>query len=461
MIFSSLRFPNLPTAFSGYSTIGVENNSLCDKICGFLLAAAPLLQHYKGIYVNAGILVLVLCLPWIGIRLLLRFRELEWKRLIPVLPLILFLIYRVADHGTTFMEIAHCGVLCAYFAAIALGGINLRYVFTSAYLIAMASVFCIVIQSICYYLFGFHLQLVATDFLLEESSQWVALAQTGVVGVNGKISAFYRPSGFFLEPSHMFLYLTPNLMMLLLSRQMNLFKRLSAAALSLGLILSTSGMGIAVVAGTWLLQLGFGRGKENLLRFRHLFCKQNILRCILFVVVFVVLAVSLPSIRYSVMRIFMGNQAVNAIIASEQAEKAAGSEQYAELMEKAQDAAEQMQVNAGSTAVSGRTERALSLIRNRMKGMQYLIGVGDTVGDVTFNLPGFFATMYKYGLIGVVLSYLFYLSCAVFAKGAYRWMAIIIIGISFFSAHTHGTFYMLFYVLMLIDGLMERSSKAM
>ena len=65
----------------------------------------------------------------------------------------------------------------------------------------------------------------------------------------------------------------------------------------------------------------------------------------------------------------------------------------------------------------------------------------------------------KYGIIGMLLSYVFYVSCAVFSKGAYRWMAIIILGISLVSAHTHGTFYMLFYVFMLIDGMVPKLSK--
>ena len=122
-------------------------------------------------------------------------------------------------------------------------------------------------------------------------------------------------------------------------------------------------------------------------------------------------------------------------------------------------AGEEMQFaegSEGSTAISGRTKRAISLIRNGMTGSQYLLGVSDSVDNIDFNLPGFFATMYKYGIIGTVISYIFYLSCAMFSKGSYRWMAIIILGVSLFSAHTHGTFYMLFYVLILMDGMVPK-----
>jgi|GEM_PF-1020373 len=476
----------LMNKLTNYPTLGSENSTVVDMLVSTLLVISPLLQHYKGVVVNAGILVLILCLPYVCLKLLFRLRSLQWKNVLFALPLVLFQMFRVFAHGTSFMEVAHAAVLCGYFVAIALGGINLKCVARSAYLVAMAAGIAIMTQAVCYYLFDFHLQLVATELLLEESHSWVKLAQTGIIGVTGNASAFYRPSAFFLEPSHMFLYFVPNLFLLLLTPDMNWVKRISATILSIGLILSTSGMGIAVVVAAWLLHLGFGKGKENLLRFKHLFSKQNILRCIAFVIVFSLIALALPFLRYSIMRVFMGSQAVNAIIAEEKAEKAAevaeyflteqenvdpeniseeqklaleealkNAEETAQAAEEAKSVAEE---TTGSTAISGRTERAISLILNRMSDKQYLGGVADSA-DVNFNLPGFFATMYKYGIIGTLLSYIFYLYCAIFAKGAYRWMATIILVISFFSAHTHGTFYMLYYVLILMSSVVPRSVK--
>lgn len=453
------------------SALGGENTNVVDVLVSFLLVISPLLQHYKGVVVNAGILVLILCLPYVCLKLLFRFRSLKLKNALIALPLVLFQIFRVLDHGMSFVELAHGVVLCGYFVAIPLGGINLKYVLRFAYLVAMAAGLGIIIQSICHYVFGFHLQLVVTEMLLEESSAWIRLAETGVVGITGNVSAFYRPSAFFLEPSHMFLYFVPNLLLLLLSREMNWMKRASAVVLSLGLMLSTSGMGIALVAGAWLLHLGFGKGKENLLRFKHLFSVKNILRCVAFVMIFIAISISLPFMRYSILRVFIGGQAVNAMITAEEAEKAVelaeaaveGREEALRFAEEktaaAEEAARLAEENTGSTAVSGRIERAISLIRYKMSGSQYFVGVSDSVEGINFNLPGFFSTMYKYGIIGTVLSYVFYLCCAVVGKGACRWTAILVLVISMVSAHTHGTFYMLFYVLMLMDGIVPRLTE--
>lgn len=443
---------------TNYPTFGSNNTNIADMLVSLLLAISPLLQHYKGVVVNAGFLALILCLPYVGFKLLFRFRNLPWKNLWVALPLLLFQFFRVAAHGTTFTELAHATVLCCYFIAIALGGINIKYVARAAYLVAMAAGIGIIVQSICYYFFDFHLQLVVTELLLEESDAWVKLAQTGIIGVNGVASAFYRPSAFFLEPSHMFLYFVPNLLLLLLSPEMNWMKRISAVVLSAGLLLSTSGMGIVFVVGAWLLQLGFSNGKENLLRFKQLFTKRNFLRCVAFVLIFAVIALILPFLRYSILRVFMDSQTVNQMIAAEKIPTA--QTEQAEQTEPTEVPGETptQSTNSGSTAISGRTERAISLIRYQMSGSQYLVGVSDSVEDIEFNLPGFFNTLYRYGIIGTLLSYLFYLYCAVCGKYASRWIAIIILAISLVSAHTHGTFYMLLYVLILMDGIVSKSA---
>ena len=106
---------------TNYPVFGSNNTNIGDMLVGLLLALSPLLQHYKGIVFNAGILVLILCLPYVCVKLLFRFRSLQWKNILIALPLVLFQVFRVVAHGTTFMELAHAAVLCGYFVAIALG----------------------------------------------------------------------------------------------------------------------------------------------------------------------------------------------------------------------------------------------------------------------------------------------------------------------------------------------------
>ncbi len=454
-------------SLTGFPALGKNNTNALDKLVALVLATAPLLQYYKGISVfHAGFLVLIVCIPYIGIRLLLRIRELEWKNLWYALPLVLFQVYRVVAHGTDFIEFMHGVVLSAYFIAIALGGINLRYVTLSACVISLMAGFLVIVQTISYFVFHTHLQLTATSLLLEESEQWVALAQTGIIGITGKAGLLYRPSAFFLEPSHILMYSMPVLFVLLLTPQMTRIKRIGAVIISLGLILSTSGMGIMLVLGVWMLKLGFSNGKENHLAFKNLFCKQSILRCFAFLIVFCMICFILPSLRYAVLRSVISDKQLADIIPKT-------SQTLADFRAKAFDEipasmspststeiaglSDNTATPSTSTAISGRTEWPLIRLK-QMTASELCTGVGDTLpANYDFPKPGFFATMFKYGIIGTVISYLYYLLCACYTKHAYRWIAIITILLSFVDAQSHGTFCMLHYVLILMGGCYLRS----
>ena len=41
--------------YDGAITYGLNNTSSLDKLFAFFLAVGPILQHYKGIYANAGL----------------------------------------------------------------------------------------------------------------------------------------------------------------------------------------------------------------------------------------------------------------------------------------------------------------------------------------------------------------------------------------------------------------------
>lgn len=112
--------------------------------------------------------------------------------------------------------------------------------------------------------------------------------------------------------------------------------------------------------------------------------------------------------------------------------------------------------SGGSNAIEGRTAQGLNLIRN-LTGIKLLVGVTSTTEGILFNMAGFTATLYKFGIIGVFLSYMFYVKNAIYQKAAYKWIAIVIVVVSFFSAHTHGIFYMLYYTIILMMGCKEKS----
>jgi len=253
---------------------------------------------------------------------------------------------------------------------------------------------------------------IPVSLLHEESERWVERS------TSTKIGGFYRPSGFFLEPSHVFLYFFPSIAFLLYMPKMNMRRIISAMFLTLGVVLSTSGMGIAVVAGLWaiyILLYSAKGNKENKPQFSNLFTKRTLIMIGIFLCALVVAYFTIDVVRNTVNRIFVND--------------------------------------SGSTAIAGRVRRTINHMK-KMSARDLIIGYSKdvAVSEFDFNTAGFFATLFKQGIIGVILSYWFYLRGLRNLHSANFWYTLVIVFISFFTAHTHGTFYMLFFVCFQMYG---------
>lgn len=183
------------------------------------------------------------------------------------------------------------------------------------------------------------------------------------------------------------------------------------------MILSTSGMAAAVAIGIWGIYYALynsKNGRENIAKLKNLFSGKNIIILISLLILLIIAYNQVDVFRNMVLRIF-----------------SSGS-------------------TGSSTAIEGRTRLARLLVQG-MSGKTLLIGVTENVNEINFNLSGFYATLYKYGVIGLVLSYLFYAPGIFKLKGAGLWTSLIIVIISFFTAHTHGTFYMMYFVIVIMN----------
>lgn len=393
---------------------GKKNDSFIDMLCAFFLSISPIMQHYRGPIVNSGITVLIAFFPHILLKLLIRLRTIRIRYIEAIIPLIVFYLYKVFAHGISYLEFAHAAVMIVYFIAIASGCINVKYYIKIATVVAVMASISLILQYFCFYLLGFHLQLVSTSLLLPESERWVLGTKTGLIGIIGRNHGFYRPEAFFLEPSHVFLYLIPLLCILLLAPDMKSWRLKMALLITLGLFLSTSGMGICVSTGVWMLYGGFYRSKHNKYRITNLFTPMNITIVVTISLLLVILYLNVSFF----------NQSINRILGVE--------------------------IN-GTDAISGRVRLAY-LHAQTLTGSVLWFGLKDSISDMEFNLSGFFATLFKYGIIGTILSYAFYVKSLIKLKAEYFWLSFIVILISFFTAHTHGTFYMLYYVVILMNG---------
>ena len=408
-------------AMYNFFTMGAENNSIPDKICAFLLAILPLLQHYIGLYKNAGFTVLLLVFPFLAYRMVRRIVEKKLpnkKCVLAILPLLLYELY-VLIRAASLSRVLYAGFMLFLFACVAYECVNVRSFFRCALLIAKIASLLIILQTILFNLFGYHLRLIPTDLLLDGSEMWLNRAITGLKA-EGEM---YRPSGIFLEPSHLFLYVLPLLSMLILLPGFNPRRREEAILLSAGLLLSTSGLGIIVVVFLWaLFWTLFQDNDAGKMNFKNFFTVRTG-RIIICGILLVLICCSIVPIVDEAVGRFLPN------------------------------------ANGYNSAIDGRTERAESFLMQESnypeetsEEVNRIFGVGESFREINFNMAGFHATLYKFGFIGLILTYWFYGQGLFTLKAPYNVLSLIIIGVSYFSAHTHGTFYMLFYVLFLMNG---------
>lgn len=393
---------------------GKWNKQLGDKLCAFLFAVSPLLQHYKGLYKDAGFTAYLIILPWMLLRLLqMGCHKKIQSRHVVTFPLVAYFAFSSVIHGITVSKLLYNGFMIFLCVLFEFGCFNVRYIFRYASYVCGFASLVLVIQYFCYYVLGFHLCIVPVSALLEESSQWVAGAQTGLINIRGASNGFYRPSAFFLEPSHMFIYCFPVLCICLFSKGMTKSRLIFALLISLGILLSTSGMGIVCCLGVWVCYylLYYDKTNANIAKVKNIFSARNLLIVSGVILFVVILYFSVDSVANT----------VNRILSS-----------------------------GSSSAFSGRLGQASKLVKG-LSGKSLLVGLTDDASNITYNLPGFFATLYKKGVIGVLLSYWFYAKGLFKLKAAGFWMSFIILILSFFSAHTHGTFYMMFFVSLLME----------
>lgn len=391
---------------------GIKYN-VADRIAAIMIALCPLLQHYRAPIYNAAITCLVMVVLYVAFRVIILFRKIKWSRLKLVWPLIFYMIFRVVDHGTSFTELAQSGVIAVVLAAAAIGCLDVKCVCKTALCISLIATVGLAIQYICFYLFEFHLQMVPTSLFIPSAEQWILCAQTGLAGITGRRNSFYRPSAFFLEPSHVYVYAFPHLLLMLFGANGNKKKYIAAIVLTLGMILSTSGMGLAAVLGAWTIFFLLRNEEDGSFSLKNIFRKKNIIMLVALVVIFAILATTVTPIRKTVTRVFY--------------------------------------TKTGVTAIGGRVTRAFET----MEGLtlpQWIIGVEDTTHGISFNMPGLVAAVYRHGIIGMILSVLMFVKGIFTLSFPYMLFCAVYLVTSMFSAHTHSTVGLIYYGIIILMG---------
>lgn len=397
-----------------------KRGAALEQIILLLLALCPVLQHYQGFVLEVSSEVMLLLSPYVLIKLI-RKRKLVYKA---VLPLLSYAVYISFIHGLNVFTLGREMLLVLYYIAMINGCLDVRRYFCCAKAVALCLSCCIFAQYISYYGFQKHIQFVPTNLFTESSQQWIGLAETGRIAVTGKAIAFYRPSGFLLEPSHVSLYCIPVLCILLLRKNMSYLLFLQAIIISLGVIMSTSGIGIFFVAGVWLLYLvryyGLRAGRRRKLGALN---KTAVVLLVVLMFLAIILYFSVDFLQSAINRVFINSE-------------------------------------GGITAIGGRTSTGIRLL-GMMSGAGYLVGEGTSLDISNWNVSGFFYVTFQYGLIGCLLLNLFYIESLFKVKNGYFWLSVLVMALSPFTVHTFAAFYRMYYVCCIMGGYSRGAAAEM
>lgn len=130
--------------------------------------------------------------------------------------------------------------------------------------IAVAAAVCVSLQTLCHYLLGFHI-----PFVIEPLCTSSVQIQYHSAIKTGTVLGMYRPCAFFLEPAQYTCCCVYGLLSVLCKDKINYKK---AIFISVGMILTTSGMGIALTFGLWIWRYVLGSSRIGILkRLRNVF----------------------------------------------------------------------------------------------------------------------------------------------------------------------------------------------
>lgn len=330
--------------------------SLATQIFQYCVALMPVLYLLNVPFLNVslGTVLLIAFLPYSAFYIVCGVANQGSKplKLTGMLLFALFYLYLClrADGSISTILLAlatlvhMCGMLC--------GSVQLKKIRKILVTYAMISVGLVVIQTVAYYLLNWRIQYLPQVFVHEQFQESYIFSEE---------SGLFRPSALFLEPSHFAQYCCFAIIAVLFPADGKADVE-RAAVISVGCILTTSGMGIALTCGilVWYFVAEYlVSGKIKNYSWKKIFV------FIAAVVVTIIVVCQIPFVKLALQRVFSSVDGYNAIVGR------LG-------LWKWQDAIGTMDTKA------------------------LLFGYGNSA-EYGYYLTGLVDTIYKFGLVGVAL----------------------------------------------------------
>ncbi len=174
----------------------------------------------------------------------------NWKLRIAklVIPFVIYLFYVVIKSAGDTVTLIQTMLIIVHIIAFSTGAVDGDCLKKCIIAIALLAAVLTIIQTALHYVFGVHLPCIAPNLCLDSLQYYRSFILTGYQ----EMSSLYRPSAFFLEPSHLTQYSFVALLLCLFHKNRQYPQ---AVCISLGMVATTSGMGIMLTGGIWFLFL--------------------------------------------------------------------------------------------------------------------------------------------------------------------------------------------------------------
>ena len=214
------------------------------KIYSSILAFVPLILYMKVPFTDmsmTSILIPILAIILFFLALLCK-KKYENNEIV---FLSLFLVYMCFRQGGDINRIVlFASLLVIFYFSTQMRLINIYILQRTIIMISYIAALLLIVQVVLHFLFGFHLQLQYLGWLNSTMIKYEEAIKTGMAG------GLYRPSAFFMEPAHFSEYSSVALILLLFnSNKKNMYNK--AIVITIGVLCSTSGMGIIFTGIIW------------------------------------------------------------------------------------------------------------------------------------------------------------------------------------------------------------------
>jgi hypothetical protein len=208
------------------------------------IALIPVLMMYKLPVVKVGLStgLVAAIMPYAAFKAISANKRGIFKI---IFPMVLYCGYVIARSDGNITNMLLTVAVVAHLLATASGAVRLSYARKVIETVSTLAAVGVIVQSVVYYLFHLHLPMIVANWVLDAmQDSYRMFIATGI----SRNEILYRPSAFFLEPAHLAQYTIVALISCLFRTRPKYY---IAAVISLGTLLSTSGMGMVLTVFAW------------------------------------------------------------------------------------------------------------------------------------------------------------------------------------------------------------------